>query len=372
MRMDRDKCLQVLYLVDSLRVGGKERQVVELLKGLRLVKHLQLMVVTMGQEQFYVPQIRDLGIPLVYLVRQMRWDPFVFNRLYRILKDFKPHMVHTNSDMATFYALPLSKLQRIKLVNGAIRNAFSSRGFRWNMHRALLWLSDARVANSKAGFESRGLLARANGNYIIHNGFDMGRFEAVEAQGDRNLNLGVQGKKVVGMVAEFSDYKDYPTYLRTAEIILERRNDVMFVAVGGGKHLEACKRMVAPAADGIRFLGERKDIEAIVSAMHIGVLCTYTEGISNSIMEYMAAEKPVVVTDCGGNREIVMEGESGFLVSRTQPEVLAQKIELLLDDSALARRMGEAGEAHLPRHILLYPFVYYYYPMYGEGLVRWN
>ncbi len=175
----------------------------------------------------------------------------------------------------------------------------------------------------------------------------MGRFEAVKAQGDRNLNLRVQGKKVVGMVAEFSDYKDYPTYLRTAEIILERRNDVMFVAVGGGKHLEACKRMVAPAADGIRFLGERKDIEAIVSAMHIGVLCTYTEGISNSIMEYMAAEKPVVVTDCGGNREIVMEGESGFLVSRTQPEVLAQKIELLLDDSALARRMGEAGKRHL-------------------------
>ncbi len=89
MRIDREKCLQVLYLVDSLRVGGKERQVVELLKGLRVVKHLQLMVVTMGQEQFYVPEIRDLGIPLVYLVRKMRWDPFVFNRLYAILKDFK-------------------------------------------------------------------------------------------------------------------------------------------------------------------------------------------------------------------------------------------------------------------------------------------
>ena len=369
MRALRNKCFRVLFLVDSLRVGGKERQVVELLKGLRALKYVQLMVVTMGQEQFFVPEIRDLGIPLIYLLRKMRWDPFVFNRLHAILKDFQPHIVHTNSDMATLYALPLSKLQRFKLVNGTIRNAFSNRGFRWEMQRVLLRLSDARVANSKEGLESRGLRETENGNYIIHNGFDMGRFEVAKALSDRNLNLRDEGKKVVGMVAEFSDYKDYPTYLRTAELILKRRNDVMFVAVGGGKNLEACKQMAASAGDGIRFLGERKDIEAIVSAMHVGVLCTYTEGISNSIMEYMAAEKPVVVTDCGGNREIVVEGESGFLVSRSRPEVLAQKIELLLDDSELAQRMGKAGKCHLLRHFSLDRLVHNTMRMYEEVLV---
>ncbi len=367
--MHRDKCLRVVYLVDSLRVGGKERQVVELLKGLRALKHVQPMVVTMGQEQFYVPEIRDLEIPLVYLLRKVRWDPLVFSRLYAILKDFRPHIVHTNSDMATFYALPLSRLRRIKLVNGTIRNAFRNRGFRWEMQKFLLWLSDARVGNSKAGLESRGLRQTGNGNYIIHNGFDMGRFEAAKAQGDRNVNLRVEGKKIVGMVAEFSDYKDYTTYLRTAEFILKRRNDVMFVAVGGGKNLETCKQMAASAGDGIRFLGERKDIEAIVSAMHIGVLCTYTEGISNSIMEYMAAEKPVVVTDCAGNREVVLEGETGFLVSRSQPQALAQKIELLLDDSALAQRMGKAGKHHLLRHFSLDRLVHDTMRMYEEVLV---
>src|SRR5213083_2425092 len=141
MTTHSDKTLRVLHLVDSLRVGGKERQVVELLKGLRRVKHVELMVVTMGEEQFYVPDIQRLGIPLLYLIRKMRWDPFVFSRLSTILKEFQPHILHTNSDMATLYALPLTKLRGIKLVNGTVRNAFSHRGFRWEMQKLLLRLS---------------------------------------------------------------------------------------------------------------------------------------------------------------------------------------------------------------------------------------
>src|SRR5205809_7926021 len=69
------RALRVLHLVDSLRVGGKERQVVELLQGLHQFNDVQLMVVTMGQEQFYVPEIEKLQIPWVYLLRKVRCDP---------------------------------------------------------------------------------------------------------------------------------------------------------------------------------------------------------------------------------------------------------------------------------------------------------
>jgi glycosyltransferase involved in cell wall biosynthesis len=130
--------------------------------------------------------------------------------------------------------------------------------------------------------------------------------------------------------------------------------------------------MAAPAGDAIRFLGERKEIEAIVAAMHIGVLCTYTEGISNSVMEYMAAEKPVIVTDGGGSREIVVDGENGFLVPRSDPETLAARIELLLDDPALAGRMGKAGKEHLRRHFSLDQLVANTVRMYQQLLTAAN
>ena len=371
MTAHSDKALRVLHLVDSLRVGGKERQVVELLKGLRSMKHVQLMVVTMGPEQFYVPDIQKLGIPLLYLVRNMRWDPTIFSRLSAILREFRPHILHTNSDMATFYALPLTRLRRIRLVNGTIRNAFSGRGFRWAAQRLLLRLSDARVANSNAGLESRGFRQTGKANYVIYNGFDMGRFESAKARsGGPDLRL--QGKQAVVMVAEFSDYKDYSTYLRAAQIVLQKRNDVLFVTVGGGKNLESCRRMAAGAGDAIRFLGERKDVEAIVSAMNIGVLCTYTEGISNSVMEYMAAEKPVVVTDGGGSREIVVDGETGFLVPQSNEQALVEKIELLLDHPGLAQRMGQAGKDCLQRHFSLDQLVEKSMRMYQEVLAARN
>ena len=72
------------------------------------------MIVTMGEEQFYVPDIQKLGVPLVYLLRRLRWDPAVFPRLWRILRDFRPDIIHTNSEMAMSYAWPLARLSGIK------------------------------------------------------------------------------------------------------------------------------------------------------------------------------------------------------------------------------------------------------------------
>jgi len=336
-----------LHLVDSLRVGGKERQLVELLKGLCRLEDVQLMLVTMGQEQFYVPDIQKLEVPLVYLLRKIRWDPSIFIRLHEILRNFKPDIVHTNSDMATFYALPLTKLSRAKLVNGCVRGALPTVGFRGALRRLLLGLSDMRVANSKAGLESVGLREGRKGNYVIYNGFDVQRFRerAGAVNGSTGLDLG--STKVVGMVAEFSDYKDYATYIKAAKIVLEKRNDVLFIAVGAGKNLEACKQMAGSAGSGIRFLGERRDVEAIVNAIDVGVLCTYTEGISNSVMEYMAAGKPSIVTDGGGSRELVLDGHTGFLVSASNPQAVAARIELLLNSSDLGKQMGRAGQARL-------------------------
>jgi len=336
--------LRVLHLVDSLRVGGKERQTVELLKGLRRFSSVKSMVVTMGAEQFYVADIEKLGIPLCYLLRKVRWDPIVFPKLWRILRRFRPHIVHTNSEMAMTYAWPLARLMGVRVINGTIRNAFSEAGPRWHLHKLMLHLADARVANSKAGFDSRRMRHDGPGNYVIHNGFDLHRFKSCALSGDGEVAFHASGRKVIGMVAEFSDYKDFSTFIRAAQDVLARRRDVIFVAVGDGKNLDACKRMVSRDEKSILFLGERKDVEALVQQMDIGVLCTFTEGISNSVMEYMAAGKPVVVTHGGGSSELIVDGEHGLLVPALDPKAVATRLEFLLDHPSEAQRMGAAGQ----------------------------
>jgi len=354
--------------VDSLRVGGKERQAVELIKGLCGANAVDMMIVTMGDEQFYVSDIQKLGVPLVYLLRRLRWDPAVFPRLWRILRDFRPDIIHTNSEMAMSYAWPLARLSGIKLINGTIRNAFSGSGLRWQWHKLMLRLADACLANSKAGFASRGLPVEGAGHYVIYNGFDMERFESRSANESEGLGFDLQGRKLVGMVAEFSDYKDFPTFIRAAQEVLAQRKDVVFIAIGDGKNLDACKRLVSPTEDCIWFLGERKDVEAFVQQMDIGVLCTFTEGISNSVMEYMAAGKPVVVTNGGGSSELVVNGETGFLVPPSNPRAVAEKLEVLLGDAEKARKMGIAGRRRLESQFSLEQLVDSTVQMYQEVL----
>ena len=235
----------------------------------------------------------------------------------------------------------------VKLINGTIRNAFSGHGLRWQWHKLMLYLADARVANSKAGFASRGIAPDGPGNYLIYNGLDLDRFESRASPNGEKPAIHAKGRKVVGMVAEFSDYKDFSTFIRAAQEVLARRQDVVFVAVGDGKNLDACKRMVSVNEKSILFLGKRKGVEALLHQMDIGVLCTFTEGISNSVMEYMAAGNPVVVTRGGGSSELIVDGEHGFLVPASDPTAVARRLEFLLDHPSDAERMAAAGRSRV-------------------------
>ena len=128
--------------------------------------------------------------------------------------------------------------------------------------------------------------------------------------------------------------------------------------------------MVSPREKSIRFLGERKDVEALVQLMDIGVLCTFTEGISNAVMEYMAAGKPVIVTDGGGSCELVADDETGFLVAPFNPESVAEKIEALLNEPVRASGMVAAGFRRLQMAFSLEQLLKYHLRLYRKVLNR--
>jgi glycosyltransferase involved in cell wall biosynthesis len=342
--------LKALICIDALGIGGKERQAVELVKGLRmLATSVEFRVVCFDADDFYLSDLTNAGIAVDFIPRAVRWDLAVGRKLWRIVSAFQPDIIHTNGLVSTFYALPSAKAKRIPLINGSIRNAFSSGGARWELERLLLLASDFRVANSRAGLRSRRLPETDQRNVVIHNGFDFLRIANVPTAGSGDVDA---GKKKVGMVAEFNRYKDYATFVDAARILSARRQDVAFLTVGDGETAAAC-RFAAKDLATVRFLGKRKDVEAIVATFDIGVLCTFVEGLSNSIMEYMAARKPVVATDGGGTCELVVDGETGCLVPARDAGALAAAIEALVDDSERCRRMGLAGHAKLVREFSL-------------------
>jgi glycosyltransferase involved in cell wall biosynthesis len=93
-------------------------------------------------------------------------------------------------------------------------------------------------------------------------------------------------------------------------------------------------------------------VESYINVMDVCVLATFTEGISNSVMEYMALGKPVVATEGGGTGELVRSGETGFLVKPSDPGMMAGKIEELISDEELRKRMGEMGKDRISTLII--------------------
>ena len=93
-----------------------------------------------------------------------------------------------------------------------------------------------------------------------------------------------------------------------------------------------------------RLLGKKSGIESYINVMDVCVLATYTEGISNSILEYMALAKPVVATDGGGTKELVIQNVTGFLVQPSTPHEIVNCVEQLLNNPALRIEMGMRGK----------------------------
>jgi glycosyltransferase involved in cell wall biosynthesis len=337
--------MRILYFINGFFPGGKERRLMELIKYVRAKSLADVELVVMSCEIRY-PQILELGINVHFLIRRTKKDVRIFHQFFRLCKALDPDIIHTWDSMTSVYAAPVAKLLGIKFINGMIVGAppaVTPMTSGWLRSRFTYLFSDAVVANSNAGL--RAYKAPAGKSICIYNGFNNDRINEMPDRESVRRDLGIETPRVVGMVASFNDMKDYDTYLLAAQKILATRGDVTFLAIGDGERLERCKTLVMLQYQGkIRFLGWQAKVESIINVMDIGVLSSHTEGLSNSILEYMALGKPVVATDVGGTPEIVIDGVTGFLVAHKDLVQLAAKILHLLDNPDQAQEMGEQGK----------------------------
>lgn len=344
--------MNILLAIDSLRPGGKERQLVQLLRGLNERGNVNMELAVTRPEIGY-PEVRQLGIPIHVIRRNNKWDIGGVKQFLSIARAFRPDVIHTWDPITTILALPAAKCLKIKLVNESIRHALPIRRFSklWWLARTLFPLSDIVVANSMAGLRTYGLIPSSRA-VCIYNGFDPNRATDVESSQGFRSGLGIETPLVVGMVANFVDAKDYGTFLKAAMAISQTRDDVTFVCVGDGPLMPRMKKKVpSQLMHRILFTGRQQNVEAIVSEFDIGVLTCNTnghaEGLSNAIMEYMGLGKPVVATDSGGNSEILVHGETGFIIPPFDAGALESELRRLLNDPELRATMGTAGKQRI-------------------------
>lgn len=338
--------MKILFCIDCLSPGGKERRFVELLKGLKASSEIEFEIIVMNEDVHY-KEILDLGSKLYFVIRKQKKDLSIFRKIYKISKRFRPDIIHCFDSMTAVYVIPSCLLLNIKLINGLICDAPEKLEFKyWFRSKLTFPFSKVIIGNSIAGLKAYN--APIKKSLVVPNGYNFKRLDHIKEIDVIRQELGITTNFVIGMVASFSKYKDYKTYFNAAQNVLSGRNDVTFLAIGRDTDSSEARALIENRYfEKIKTIGKRSNIESYINTMDVCILATFTEGISNAIMEYMALSKPVIATNGGGTMEIIEDGKTGFLVNVSDEKELAEKINLLLNDPGLRYRMGNNGKKRI-------------------------
>lgn len=369
----------VLQLFDSFYLGGTERQTAQLTRLLHESGRYRVRVACGRREGPLLAEVERLGtgdIPAFPLTSFYDRNFFTqLRRLARFIRENEIDLVHAHDFYTNIFGTAAAALARVpaRIASRRETDGIRSPLQRWVERRAYD-LAHAVVANAEA---VRGQLiregVRAEKVVTVYNGLDTSRLEVAPGttREDALAAVGLPtepGRRFVTIVANMlHPMKDQETFLRAARRVRERVPGARFVLAGDGPRVETLRVTAAGLGIGEEtfFLGRCSCVAELLFASDVCVLSSKgVEGLSNSIIEYMAAGRPVVATDVGGARESVADGETGYVVRPEDDEGIAERVVGLLNDAGKAREMGARGreratrmfscEARLARTVELY------------------
>ena len=348
--------LRVLQLVESMEVAGAEQVV------LSLVRHLdrdrfEPLIGCLTVEGPLAVQAREAGVPVVALGKRAGLDLAVLPKLVRLMRDHRVDLVHTHVWNADVWGRVGAWLARVPVRVTTYHSVDVWKGRRHlavdyglaRMSAGVVCVSEAvrRFYRDRAGVPESKLS-------VILNGIDPRAFEAPidVAAKRRSLGVPVEGPVFI-VVARLLPEKGHRHFLEALHHVRATFPQATGLVVGAGPErpeLEAQATKLGLLEGGVQFLGERRDVPELLAASDVFVLpSSIREGLSISLLEAMAARKPVVVTDIGGNRETVEHGRTGLVVPPADSRALAEGLLEVLGDPARARDLAEGGRRKLDR-----------------------
>ena len=345
--MDR---VQVLIFVDSFRIGGSERQAVELLKSLDRRRFDPLVACfhkdgpLLAEVPSDVPLIAEFPLSGFSNVKTIRHAL----RFVLLLRRMRIQVVQCFDFYSNIFAVPLSRLARVPVVLASRRDeGLSMRNkVQHRVELSCFRLASGIVTNSEAikvQLENRDHIHKPP-IWTIHNGIDLDRFDC-----EKMLGNGMAGSKsqrtTIAVIANLRPEKGHLIMLESLRCLLRRISTVELLLVGEGPMRAAIEDRIKELglSDHVRLAGMIRNVPSVLKNVDIVASSSISEAFPNAILEAMAAALPVVATDVGGNRELIVDGRTGYLVPPNKPFEFAQQLEKLCSSSKERYRLGNAG-----------------------------
>ncbi len=344
--------IRVCFLETSLRIGGTETVVSQLMRRLDKKKFSPVLCCLYGPGVLGERLIEE-GYAVYHSLAQNRLDARLPVKLWQVLRREKINALFiVNQPLTQFWGTWCGLFANVPVRVTAIRSTgkinrikrrllLNRLTFPWTNCVTALSEQHKNYLIEKEGIDGRKI-------EIIPNGVDLQRFASNSTQKGLRDSLELkENQKVVGIVAMLRPEKAHDVFLKAAAEVLARCPATRFVVVGEGPEKSRLEALAAALkiSESVHFLGARNDIPEILSFLDVAVLSSQpvVETLSNAVLEYMAAGKPVVATKVGSLSEQVDEGKTGFLVPAGDWQALAERVTELLQNPDLAAKMGEAG-----------------------------
>jgi glycosyltransferase involved in cell wall biosynthesis len=362
----------VLQVVESLERGGLERVVVDLCKGLA-ARSVDVRVLCLFRGGSMVNML-PVGMPAPLVLQKGRGlDLRTLLKLRRVLFDLRPSVVHTHNAVCAYYTalagLGIADTRWVNTRHGMGASGGSSRR-EW-LYRLAARRYDVLAAVCRAAgdaFAAR--LSLPTGRFdVVPNGIRLERFSVPNAgeRFARKVELGIPGDApVIGSVGRLNWAKNFPLLVRAfARVVVSQPHAVLLIVGEGGARAQIQREVEANALVGrVHLLGDREDVPEVLQAVDVFACSSDTEGYSVALVEAAATGLPAVATDVGGNREIVADGVTGYLVPPGEEAPLASRLSELLREDGLRARLASNARAWAVGHAGLDTMVDAYVSLY--------
>jgi glycosyltransferase involved in cell wall biosynthesis len=369
--------LRILYIIDFWGTpGGTERHLSYLTSHLDRNHFVPSVVIFNYQPNAMVDQVRKLGIEGIHIPVARFYTPMAMLqgfRLWRFIRSRQIDLVQTFHFKSDIYGAIIARLAGVRHIVSSKRDAADYKNaFHFWMHRLVGPITQNYIAVSEvtAAVIRNKERAPADKVKVIHNGVDLHWYSVPDAgaKARHKAALGFSAEDfVIGMSAWFRPEKDHQLLIDAFLELHSTAPSCRLLLVGDGplynRYFQWAREQKLEHV--IKLTGAVDDVRPLLSAMDIACLVPkINEGFSNSILEKMATGLPVIVTDIGGNKEAVAEGQTGFVIAPGDQAALAKKLQVLHSDAGLRSSMGIAArrraenlfslESMIARHSDLY------------------
>ena len=357
----RRRPIRVAFVLHEMQVAGAEMLVKETVE--RLNEAIEPTIVCLDRLGQLGREMAGHGTTVIEMQRRPGRDWRLIGRMARAFEARRIEVIHAHQYTPFFYAA-LAKL----LTRPRPRLIFTEHGRHYpdivgrtrRLGNRLLLARVADDVNAVCQFSAEAL-SRADGFSarpvsVIENGIELQRYGGQRDRAAARKNVGLApDRRYIVNVARFHPVKDQRTLVAAFALVAATHPDLDLLLVGDGPERSAIEAQVASLGVSSRviFTGIRSDVPAMLAAADVFCLSSVSEAASLTLLEAMASRLPVVVSNVGGNPEIVRDGVDGILAPRGDAQAFAAAFTRLLDDDVLGPRMGAAGAERVREHYQL-------------------